>query len=158
MGTTVGKNRLCLGGLQELAANAIMRPSLRFAFPVRLSKRFDPLARQSRDHRSMRALPRLASGGSSVTIGSCNLTGLLAHLAAWARYSVASPKLRGVGGVTCVLGLLSYPLPVAWLCLVVLAAVASARWYLRGQPLPGTQFNVPIGVYAAGALVGLYAT
>jgi O-antigen ligase len=74
------------------------------------------------------------------------------------RQAVASAQLRGVGGGLCVLGLLSYPLPTAWLGLVVLVALTAARWYRWGRPFPATPYNVPIGLYAAGALVGLYAT
>ena len=54
-------------------------------------------------------------------------------------------RLTSLGGALAVLGLLSYPLPAAWLGLAALAALTAARWYSQGRPFPATPFNGPIG-------------
>jgi O-antigen ligase len=55
-----------------------------------------------------------------------------------------------------VLGLLSYPLPLAWLGAGGLLGLAAARWHLTGRPFARTPFTLPLGLYLAGGAVGLY--
>lgn len=57
-----------------------------------------------------------------------------------------------------VLALLSYPLPTAWLGLLDLLALGGLRWWRLGRPFPPSPLTVPLGLYLAGAAVGLYAT
>src|SRR5688572_14818106 len=58
-------------------------------------------------------------------------------------------------GAASTLGLLTYPLPTAWLGLAGLVALALARWHRLGSPLPPTRLNLVLGLYLAGALIGL---
>jgi tetratricopeptide (TPR) repeat protein len=57
-----------------------------------------------------------------------------------------------------VLGLLMYPLPLAWLGLGGLALLAAARWRRRRWPCSGSPFSLPLGLYLAGGAIGLYAS
>lgn len=66
-----------------------------------------------------------------------------------------APGAATLVGVLSVLGLLSYPLPAAWLGVVGLLGLGAARWWCRGRPLPTSPFALPLGLYAAGAVVGL---
>jgi O-antigen ligase/tetratricopeptide (TPR) repeat protein len=61
-------------------------------------------------------------------------------------------------GCLAMLGLLTYPSAAAWLSGVMLLILAGSRWLLLGSPFPRTPFALPLGLYLAGALVGMYAT
>lgn len=78
---------------------------------------------------------------------------------ALAGWSVRPTASVGIGlGALSVLGLLTYPLPSAWLGLGGLVALGLARWWLLGRPFPSSPLTVPLGLYLAGAGLGLYAT
>jgi tetratricopeptide (TPR) repeat protein len=62
-----------------------------------------------------------------------------------------------LGGL-CVLGLLSYPHPSAWLGLAGLGVLLVGRWRLTGRLLPDSPFSLPGSLYLAGAAVGLYVS
>ncbi len=70
-----------------------------------------------------------------------------------------SPYLNGRAaawlGALSVLGLMSYPLPFAWLGLAAALGLAARRWWLRGSPLAGSAYTLPLALYGLGALVGL---
>ena len=71
------------------------------------------------------------------------------------RLRLTSGLAAGVGGLS-VLGLLSYPLPFAWLGVGGLLGLAAARWYLTGRPFARSPFTLPLVLYLAGGAVGLY--
>ena len=67
-----------------------------------------------------------------------------------------SPKYLLLGlGLVALLALLSYPLFPAPIGLGALAALAVTRTLLLGRPFPASPFNLPLGLYLSGALVGL---
>ena len=66
------------------------------------------------------------------------------------------PRAPLIVGLLGVLGLLSYPLPTAWLGLLALVGLAGVRWRRLGRPCPASPFSLPLGLYLAGAAVGLY--
>lgn len=64
-------------------------------------------------------------------------------------------RIVAVLGGLSTLGLLSYPLPTAWLGLFGLLGLALARWRLRAAPVPSSSFTIPIGLYLVGGVIGL---
>ena len=77
---------------------------------------------------------------------------------ALARLPAIRSRLVTALGVGSVLGLLSYPLPFAWLGLGGLAILAAARWRTVGRPLPASAYSVPLALYLAGTAIGWYVS
>ena len=63
----------------------------------------------------------------------------------------------GLGAVS-VLGMLTYPLPTAWLGLAGFLIATVARRQMSGRLPSRTPLALPLGLYLGGAVVGLYAT
>src|SRR5438046_9518781 len=57
-----------------------------------------------------------------------------------------------------ILGLLTYPLPTAWLGLLILVALPAVRWRFAGSPLPASAFAPWLLLYLMSATFGLALT
>jgi O-antigen ligase len=67
-------------------------------------------------------------------------------------------RLAVVVALLGIAGLLSCPAPTAWLGLAALLLLAGLRWRRQGRPFPASPFSWPMGLYLAGALLGLAVT
>jgi tetratricopeptide (TPR) repeat protein len=74
----------------------------------------------------------------------------------WA--TTVDARLPAALGVLGIIGLLLYPTPVAWLGLAALLVAAALGWRYLGWSPRCSLFGLPLGLYLAGAVVGLLST